>query len=117
MTLRFHLAAAFVLAVPAMGQTVEELVQRALAQNDGILAGQSQVAAARGGVTSSICRAGRASGAASAPAQTAGRCGVGSVGGWYSGCGDEMSYPNQSNFQSGEPMAAWWSAPTKRFMS
>lgn len=56
----FHFAAALALAVPAMsqpvldpvgGQTSEDLVQRALAQNGGLLAGQSQVAAARGGVS------------------------------------------------------------------
>lgn len=55
-----HLAAALALAVPAMAQTaldpaggatVEDLVKRALVQNGGLLAGQSQVAAARGGVT------------------------------------------------------------------
>ena len=55
-----HLAAALALAVPAMAQTaldpaggatVEDLVKRALVQNGGLLAGQSRVAAARGGVT------------------------------------------------------------------
>ncbi len=62
----FHFAAALALAVPAMcqavldpvnGQTVETLVKRALAQNGGLLAGQSQVAAARGGVTQARLKA------------------------------------------------------------
>lgn len=66
MTLRFHLAATLVLAVPAMsqnvldpagGRTIEDLVQRALAQNGAILAGESQIAAARGGVTQARLKA------------------------------------------------------------
>jgi len=61
---------AFTLAFPALGQrasqsildpvggrTVDELVARALAQNAEILAGQSQVAAARGGVTQARLKA------------------------------------------------------------
>jgi outer membrane protein, heavy metal efflux system len=66
MTRIFHFAAAFVLAVPAMsqtvldqigGQTVGDLVKRALAQNGALLAGKSQVAAARGGVTQARLKA------------------------------------------------------------
>ena len=66
MTRKFHFAAALVLAVPAMsqsvldpvgGQTVGDLVKRALAQNGGLLAGQSQVAAARGSVTQARLKA------------------------------------------------------------
>ena len=62
----FHIAAALALVVPAMsqpvldpagGQTVEDLVQRALKQNGGLLAGQSQIAAARGGVTQARLKA------------------------------------------------------------
>lgn len=62
----FHFAAALALAVPAIsqvvldpvaGQTSEELVQRALAQNGGLLAGQSQIAAARGDVTQARLKA------------------------------------------------------------
>ena len=61
-----HLAAAIALALPAFsqtvldpvsGQTVEDLVQLALAQNGGFLAGQSQVAAARGGITQARLKA------------------------------------------------------------
>lgn len=66
MTRISHFAAALALALPAMsqsvldpesGQTVETLVKRALAQNGGLLAGQSQVAAARGGVTQARLKA------------------------------------------------------------
>ncbi|MBM3728861.1 MAG: TolC family protein [Acidobacteria bacterium] len=66
MTRILHFAAGLVLAFPAMsqavldpvnGQTVETLVKRALAQNGGLLAGQSQVAAARGGVTQARLKA------------------------------------------------------------
>lgn len=62
----FPIAAALALIVPAMsqpvldpagGQTVEDLVQRALKQNGGLLAGQSQIAAARGGVTQARLKA------------------------------------------------------------
>ena len=61
-----HVAAALALVFPAMsqpvldpagGQTVEDLVQRALKLNGGLLAGQSQVAAARGGVTQARLKA------------------------------------------------------------
>lgn len=66
MTRILHFAAAMVLAVPAVSQTelgpvdghsVEDLVHRALAQNGNLLAGQSQVAAAKGGVTQARLKA------------------------------------------------------------
>ena len=66
MTRILHIAAALALVVPAMsqtvlgpaaGQTAEDLVQRALKQNGGLLAGQSQIAAARGGVTQARLKA------------------------------------------------------------
>ena len=66
MTRILHFAAGLLLAVPAVsqtvldpvdGQTVEDLAQRALAQNGSLLAGQSKVVAAKGVVTQARLKA------------------------------------------------------------